>query len=147
MDRQIKLFPFFSKIAWIIYLVATLSACQLVATFDEGALNQSYKVQQDLSILYQMLADTPDNERTYDKFQREYIRVQVGLTNLLKRHEARKKNEETIKATKTLTELLIKYQDAHKQKNSYKAALIKVHNKRLSSLMEKVVQAEELKRR
>ena len=131
----------------VLLLVLSLVSCSIIAPFDEFTLNESYSIKRDVAVLYQLLKDVPPEQRQYEPFQRDYAYVVASLNGLLDRQKYRKNNEETTKIVKQILDFVIKYRDAHKDKGTYKNAKIKLHSKRLNSLMKALIFAEEAKQR
>ena len=130
-------------------LLATLllASCSIISPLDEFTLDESYRIRKDIAVLYQLLKDTPAEERQYHLFQRDYTYIVVSLNVLLDRQKQRKNNEETTKIVEEILSFVTKYRDAHKADNTYKDARIELHSKRLNSLMTALITAEEAKKK
>ena len=124
-----------------------IQSCSIISTFDEGSLNKSYQISEDIQVLYYLMSDTDSDKRHYSEFRRDYARITVALQSLLDRQKARKKNSESIKITEQILTFFEKYKHAHESTNQYKNAKLKIHSKRLNSLMDALIKAEEVKRR
>lgn len=131
----------------ILLVTLFLASCSIISAFDELTLNESYRIKKDIAILYQLLQDTPDEQRQYHSFQRDYADIIVSLNELLDRQKLRENNQETTKIVEQILDFMTKYRDAHKSQDSYKDAKIKLHSKRMDSLMRALTVAEEAKRR
>ncbi|MBT8123644.1 MAG: hypothetical protein KJO81_02335 [Gammaproteobacteria bacterium] len=137
-----------SKHRGVFLLVALfLASCSIISPFDDFTLNESYIIKRDIAVLYQLLEDVDAEKRQYEFFQRDYAHIVASLNILLDRQKKRKSNEETTKIVQQIRDFVIKYRDSHKQENAYKNVRIKLHRKRLNSLMTALIVAEEAKKR
>ena len=136
-----------SKCYSLLLLALLFASCTIISPFDQFTLNESYSTKKDIAVLYQLLEDVDAEQRQYELFQRDYARIVASLNTLLDRQQRRKNNVETTKIVQQIRDFVIKYRDSHKQKNAYKNAQIKLHRKRLDSLMTALIVAEEAKKR
>ena len=94
-------------------------ATQLVATYDENILNDVYDIAKEVDLFFRILLDTPEEERNYDKFKEDYLRIETDFKFLLLRNQMREYNDETIEQIEKTMKLWTEDRENHKSDNTF----------------------------
>ena len=119
---------------------------KLVADYDATVAESIIVAAQKVDTFYGRLLETPIDDRMYGNFVDNYIVIEVELRSLVMRNKLRPLNDESIEIAETTLEKWSKYKQAHKDKDSYKDALVLLHRKRFTKLFTAMAIAEEAKR-
>lgn len=131
-----------------VLVLLALATCQLklVADYDAATADAIFETAKRIDAFYAYLLDLPSTQRQYTKHAEEYRAIEVELGSLVMRNKVRPLNEESTAVAETTLATWVKYKDAHRQSDTYKDALAKLHRKRMARLLVAMAVAEEAKR-
>lgn len=119
----------------------------LIATYDETAVNDIIQAYQLVDSFYQNLANTPEDQRDYKSFSTDYEKIESSLRILVLKNSARTLNKESTEIAKNILGLWQKYKENHKESNNYESDLIEIHRNRFFENFEAITVAENSKPR
>lgn len=93
------------------YSNAFFSGCtvQLVPEYDENIKNKIIRLTGEVEFFYAELAEMNVNERTFEKFRKKYIAIEVDLRKLLIRNKIRPLNNESVRQTERVLEKTLSF--------------------------------------
>jgi len=119
----------------------------LIATYDQTAVNDIIQAYQLVDSFYQKLSNTPEDQRDYKTFSGDYEKIESSLRVLVLRNSARTLNKESTEIAKNILGLWQKYKNNHKESNNYDSDLIEIHRNRFFENFEAMTVAENSKPR
>ncbi|MDW6001881.1 hypothetical protein [Vibrio mangrovi] len=129
---------------WLFCLIILLSGCsvQLVADFDPQTLTQLQQINRQIDRLYLQMAALPATQRRYDKFQTQYLDVDVSIRGFVRLQEWRTMNEETYKQAQILAKLWQQDMQQHQKNGKLSDFLLKRHREQYQRLINTIAQGE-----
>lgn len=115
-----------------ILLIILSCSVKLVSDYDRDTAYKIVEISKMVDLFYMNIFETDSLERNYDKFAEDYKLIEVELRALLMMNKIRPLNEESTEIAESILELWLKYKDAHKERDTYKDAQIKLHQKRFN---------------
>lgn len=119
----------------------------LIATYDQAAVDDIIQSYQLVDSFYQKLINTPEDQRDYNKFVNDYEKIESNLRVLVLKNSARALNKESTEIAKNILGLWQKYRKNHKELNNYDNDLIEIHRNRFFEIFEAMTVAENAKPR
>ena len=129
----------------LMLLVFTSCTVQYVAQYDETIKNEIIRIAGEVDMFYVNLLEITPNEREYDNFRKEYLKIEVDLNTLLMRNKIRPLNEESTKQTQNALDLWLNDKDHHKANNTVSDFIIKLHRKQFQRMFIAMAIGEEVK--
>ena len=90
-------------------------------------------------------SSTGNNDRTYARFEAQYVAIEAELTSLLNQNTLRPLNANSTRICEITLQLWVKYKEEHKKDNTLTDALIKLNRKTFSDLFFAMQVAENTK--
>lgn len=138
---------FFFRVMFITTLLFSLSACsvQQVAFFDEGSLQMAQDTAIRVDMFFAKMQRKPEEQRTFDASEEEYIEVAVLLNAMLVRNKNRQFNELSTEQVQSLIELWRDEESGHKARNNFPDVLIKLHRQQFQIAFASIMRGEQYK--
>jgi hypothetical protein len=105
-----------------------------MAEYDPQVEEEIYVISKKVDIFFGELLETPKDERRYQKFKDEYIKIEADLRLLLRRNEIRSLNDETVKQINTVLELWLDDKAKHAEKDTVGDFIAKKHQEQYGRL-------------
>ncbi len=118
---------------------------QYVASYDQVVQNEIIKISSEVDMFYGKLLETPEDQRSYDDFKDDYLKIEVDLRTLLTRNEIRPLNDESIQQTKNALDLWLDDKDQHRTKNTVSDFTLKLHRKQFQRIFVAMAIGESVK--
>lgn len=139
------------KATFAILLLTTIfyygCSVNLIATYDQTAVNDIIQAYQLVDSFYQKLSATPEEQRDYKSFSTDYENIESCLRVLVLKNSARTLNKESTEIAKNILGLWQKYKNNHQESNNYDSELIEIHRNRFFENFEAMAIAENSKPR
>lgn len=106
-----------------------ISSCkvQYVADYNERVEEEILKVYEDIERFYLRMSLVSENERTFNKFEADYLNIEISLQTLFLRNKIRPLNDESIKQTENIITLWNKVKEEHKNEDKVKSYILQKH--------------------
>ena len=132
----------------LIILVLLIVSCSYnnMADYDQRIAGKIIEVSRMINLFYLNMADYGTSERQYSKFSEDYKNIEIELQTLVLMNEIRPLNDESNLQAQTILDFWIKYKNAHKEKDTYKDVLIKLHRDRFNRNFAAMAMGEQLKK-
>lgn len=113
----------------LVLIVYTISGCrvQYVADYDDNIRNDIISIAEGIDMVYTLLLETPEADRTYESFKEDYLDIEVSLRSLLMKNKIRPLNEESTRQTEIALELWLEDKEAHKEDDTVSDFIINQH--------------------
>jgi len=140
-----------THLIYLIIILAFLSeGCRvtLVPDYDDSIAQEILETAKRVDMFYLDMYETTvneDAERSYDKFVKSYVEIEVELSSLLNKNKIRPLNENSIRICEITLELWVKYKEEHKEDNELSDGLIKLNQLTFSDLFYAMLVAEKAK--
>ncbi|MCF8242280.1 MAG: hypothetical protein K9J16_12910 [Melioribacteraceae bacterium] len=128
-----------------ISFAVVLSSCsvKLIADFDKETMDAILDAYTSVDMFYSALLIS--NNRSYDEFKEDYIKLEGELSRLILRNKIRPLNEESTGIAEIIRDLFIKYRKEHRENDNYKDELLLLHRERFERLFTTMAAAESFK--
>jgi len=132
----------------VITIIFLVTSCQLklVSDYDAGVAEAIMEMAKTVDYFYGKILESEESARPYSEYSEDYLNIEIELRALVMRNKIRPLNEESTKISETILEKWTKYRDAHKEKDTYKSVLAKLHRERFTKLFTAMSIAEEAKK-
>lgn len=133
---------------WLLAVVVLIinSCISLVSSYDVQVKQQIESISKEVDRFYlEMLENTSSEKegRAYQKFSKEYVKIEVELNALLTKNKVRPLNTNSTRICEITLQLWIKYKEEHKTDNTLSNGLIKLNRKTFNDLFFAMQVAEE----
>lgn len=139
--QKIFLMIFISLSAFFLYSCRV----QYVASYDQTVQNEIIRISSEVDMFYGKLLEIPEDERSYDNFKNDYLKIEVDLRTLLTRNKIRPLNDESIQQTKNALNIWLDDKDRHKKKNTVSDFTINLHRKQFQRIFVAMAIGESVK--
>lgn len=131
-----------------ILLALTMTGCmvRLVGEYDDTTKEAILKTAKEVDLFYALLLETPENQRPYEQFSKQYLSLETEIRSLVLRNKVRSLNKESTRIAEDILALWIKYKELHKTNNTYTTGNGKLDRKRLSNMFGYMLSAELFKK-
>lgn len=131
--------------AFAISFAVVFSSCsvKLVADFDRETMDAILDAYTSFDMFYSALLIS--NNRSYEEFKDDYIKLEGELSRLILRNKIRPLNEESTGIAKIIKDLFIKYRIEHRENDNYNDELLLLHRERFERLFTTMAVAESFK--
>lgn len=118
----------------IVFAFFALTSCKVtfVPNYDSKISEQIDETTKAVDLFYlDMLENTSDNNggRSFDKFSKKYVTIEVDMNALLNKNKARPLNENSTRICEITLELWQKYKAVHKKDDKLTNGEIKYNRK------------------
>lgn len=144
-------FPRGIAVAVAIVVLALLASCsvKLVSDYDADAAKAITDTSSEVFAFYDKLIEAKaaagSGRLAYSPFHQDWGRIETRMRVLLIREESRPLNAESIRIARTMLEFWEKYRAAHRDKDDYPLALLRIHRDRFQRLFTAALVAEKAK--
>ena len=127
------------------FFLLALNSCttvKLVPDYSEKIENEIIETQKKNTDLYNELLALKEADRKYENFEKKYLAIESNINSIVFQTNQREKNVNFVVMTKNLSDLFLKYKEAHKEKTVLIKGEIESYKEKMDGLYAPMLMAE-----
>ncbi len=118
---------------------------KLLAEKDEKMYDETLKVGKEIDIFYVKLLEKEQSKRNFQRYSEQYGEIETELRSIYTKNKSKSLNGESIKISKSILGLWVKYKAKHQLDNQYTNGNAKLDKNRFVRLFASALNAESSK--
>jgi outer membrane biogenesis lipoprotein LolB len=132
------------QLGLLAFAALLLSGCSMtfISDYDQATMDEMQLINKKIDRFFLRLSYEDPKERTYRKFKKAYLDIEVELHALKTMQVVRAMNELTVKQVDTALNLWQQERTSHQKNNGISDILIKIHRSQYNRLFMAMIKGE-----
>ncbi len=135
----------FFVLSLLLFNFTGCTGVKILADKDTKIYNETLKVGKNIDSFYVKLLKKEQSKRNFQTYSEQYIEIETELRSLYIKNKSKSLNDESIKISKSILGLWVKYKAKHQLENNYSNGNAKLDKNRFVRLFVSALNAESSK--